>query len=340
MSASSVLLVAASIVAAEGHTATIDAGTGQHLEPGDRGQAYYELIVDGVPKRIDVGPVIVTAVTDTSASLESEAGHTLRAGYRAELRLPVDRIPETQVSVAPPARPAISYPGISRPLRDIPPSPPPTGPAEPIAPDDYPEHTLPAVPVEPDPPEEEAVDEVAEDLDSASKQPAPAPVVAVAPIPVPAAPVRDVVHVSSGTYSVGLDPPEAEFFDQTPRHKVALLGFAIDRRPMEGDAPTGLSFDEAQAHCEEFGLRLPTEQEWEVAAQVPGFVIEPGLFDWTSSWYQAYPGNSRQSEEYGQSSRVLRGIADWSEDTLHSRRFMNPRDRNSKVGFRCLKDSE
>jgi formylglycine-generating enzyme required for sulfatase activity len=160
------------------------------------------------------------------------------------------------------------------------------------------------------------------------------------PKAVRAAPPRELVTVAGGTYSVGLDPAEAEFFDQTPRHPVELAAFAIDRRPVGAPAMTGLSFDQAQAFCEKLGMRLPTESEWEVAAQIEGFVLEPEIFEWTASWYDAYPGNPRREGGYGGSFRVLRGLTDPSLDSVHSRRFMKPTQSNSKVGFRCARDGE
>jgi formylglycine-generating enzyme required for sulfatase activity len=158
--------------------------------------------------------------------------------------------------------------------------------------------------------------------------------------PASPAPTRDVVFISSGPYSVGLDPSAAQFFNQTPRYEVELLGFSIDRLPSGDGRPLGLAFAEAQAHCQGLGFRLPSEEEWEVAAQVPGFEIQPGVFEWTASWYQAYPGNSRAEKEYGASYRVLRGTSDWSDESLYTRRFMEPTESNAQVGFRCLKEIE
>ena len=336
MSATSILLVAASIIAIEGGAATIDAGKSQHLEPGDRGQAFYELIVDGRPTRIEAGPVRVTAVEDRTATVDSESDKPLRPGYRIELRLPVDRMPDTPM-------PNDS----NRPVPDDLKRPAPVQ-AEPVADEaDAPLKRPASVPAEAEADEADAplkrpvsvpVESMADEADARSKRPVPAQADTAAPAP--PAPTRDVVFISSGPYSVGLDPSAAQFFNQTPRHEVELLGFSIDRLPSGDGRPLGLAFAEARAHCQGLGFRLPTEEEWEVAAQVPGFEIQPGVFEWTASWYQAYPGNSRAEKEYGESYRVLRGTSDWSDESLYTRRFMEPTESNAQVGFRCLKGIE
>lgn len=368
MSASSVLLVAASIVAVESGRATIDVGSSQLLEPGDLGQAFYELIVDGAPKRIEAGPVTVMATDETSAIVTSNSGAPLRAGFRVELALPGDRAPMTpgRLAAAPgkppksdieaskPRAPApvVSEPvlagsnepkdpeklPVSRPLREIPPSPPQQEPARPV-PDDYPEHTLPAVPVVPEP-----ADPVPDESDEPDVVPPPVQEPEDEDSPDPE---RGFLEFSTGSFSIGLDPSEAQFFNQTPRHEVELTAFSIDRFPVgeglvpssDADAKTGLAYSEALSYCQRQGLRLPTEQEWEVAAQSPDFVALPGIYEWTSSWYRAYPGNSKREEEYRAGHRVLRGVADGSAESLYVRRFMDPGENNSKVGFRCVRDS-
>lgn len=314
MSATAILLVATSIVAADGGMATIGAGKVQLLEPGDHGQVYYELTVNGEPRRIDVGPFVVATVARDTSSIAAEPHTTLRVGYEVEVRLPISR----QDKRLEPAEPVSDQVPESYPLQTLPPAPAQPEPTKPVS-EVYPQLTLPLVPVEPEPGEEKT-------------EP-------------PAAP-RDVVDISSGHYAIGLDPSKAQFFNQTPRHEVLLNGYAMDRRPVrKGSDPssdstplTGLIMAEAQFHCQELGLRLPTEQEWEVAAQTPGFVAQPGLFEWTASWYQAYPGNSRSDERYGETYRVLRRSSDGSTELLFTRSFMNPQQRNSKVGFRCADD--
>ncbi len=367
MSASSMILVAASIVAIDGGRATIDVGETGLLEVGDRGQAFYQLMVNGSPERIEVGHVTVVDANAESARVVSDSGASLRTGFQVEFRVPESRRGTAEGS-APGSRAGADQPEsspiesetrlaeadepddvqkvpVSRPLRDIPPSPPSQDRPQPV-PDDYPDQTLPAVPVDPDPDESVPADSGEQE----SIDPADTGAAVEDPIEPPdegfesKSDGREMLEIAAGRYPIGLDPAAAQFFNQTPRHDVVLAVFAIDRvavrsrphRPLDDSALTGLGFSEAQTHCQELGLRLPTEQEWEVAAQTPGFETHAGLFEWTSSWYRAYPGNRHPEEAYRSAFRVLRGSENGSRDSVFVRRFMDPGDSHSQVGFRCV----
>ena len=80
MSTGSAILLVAALLSAENGAAQIDQGSLHGLEPGDQGQVFDALIVNGIPKRIDVGPATVSHVAEGSATVGAVSGTVLRVG--------------------------------------------------------------------------------------------------------------------------------------------------------------------------------------------------------------------------------------------------------------------
>jgi formylglycine-generating enzyme required for sulfatase activity len=76
--------------------------------------------------------------------------------------------------------------------------------------------------------------------------------------------------------------------------------------------------------------------------------VSGNVWEWTASWYKAYPGNDKPSESYGERYKTLKG-GSWFDCSFYAcgisapvfnRAFFAKRVKNDSFGFRCAKDAE
>ena len=276
---------------------------------------FYELRVNGEPKRIDADWAEVTTVARSRARLRAPGGAAVRPGFRVEFEIDRERLTPGNTVAA--AREHLGNEEADelarRYLRELEPETrsQPSAPAQ----------SAPAPPVPPEPSTqpapERSASERSQDL-----------------TPVVAMPRVDILRIRGGSYPIGLDldvtpASSAKYYNESPRHDVDIDYFWIDARPARLE---DVDFARAQAVCEARGMRLPTEFEWEIAATHPDFETM-GRLEWTSSWYLPYPGNRHAEEEYGKRFRVVRGPKDSDELRPQERRFSDPEQLG--IGFRC-----
>jgi iron(II)-dependent oxidoreductase len=72
------------------------------------------------------------------------------------------------------------------------------------------------------------------------------------------------------------------------------------------------------------------------------------VYEWTASWYKAYPGNRIENIHYGQKNKILRG-GSWYDclsygcglsSPVYNRSRFNPEIKNKGFGFRCVKSPD
>ncbi len=195
----------------------------------------------------------------------------------------------------------------------------------------------------------------------------------------------ETVLIPAGTYEIGAPAEGFAYDNERPRHAVELSAFEIDRTPVSNAAyivfmeETGaelplywergdggwvlttmggrdpinpahpvlhVSWHQADAFARWAGKRLPSEQEWEAAADRLDAVGR--AWEWTASDFLAYPGFEafpyREYSEvfFGDAYKVLRGGSWATHPSVMRPSFRNwdlPERRQIFSGFRCARDA-
>lgn len=321
---SSALILLATILTVDGNLVRIDKGYTDGVRTGDAGRIYYTLAVgpERVAKRIDVGRVEIREVGVSSAEFIVSPALAVRPGYAVEIEIPRSRFRPT-VEILRLARMHLDAARYEEALGVL-------DTAEQM-------HRMGSE-------GRLASDQIERLRDEVRRRRAEA---------------EAVLEVEAGSYTIGVDLAEARFHNQYPRFRTDVEAFGIDREPISSadylatdpehgpaedlghDFVTGVTLDAAEVYCRRLGKRLPTELEWEIAAQDPRFASGHPLHEWTSSWYLPYPGNDFPDEAYGESFKVLKGGVDAARPRdvgPRLRRFLDPDDSHPNVGFRCARD--
>ncbi len=114
--------------------------------------------------------------------------------------------------------------------------------------------------------------------------------------------------------------------------------------------PWGNKFDIKNANTparwktlEEFGDTTPVGAFTAGVSPYGVFDTSGNVWEWTSSWYNAYPGNKTKSENYGTRYKTLKG-GSWFDCSfykcgisapVYNRAFFAKRTKNDTFGFRC-----
>lgn len=190
------------------------------------------------------------------------------------------------------------------------------------------------------------------------------------------------IHVPAQVYTLGHAGPGFAFDNERQAHPVALAAFSIDAeavswarylpfvqatghpmpphvrwehgawqaqrfgrwQALDLQAPAvHLSAQDAEAWCQWAGRRLPTETEWECAAQQSGFAWGQ-VWEWTASDFAPYPGFEVHpyrdySAPWWHTHRVLRGACAATSAHVIDVRYRNffvPERQDIFAGFRSV----
>ena len=118
--------------------------------------------------------------------------------------------------------------------------------------------------------------------------------------------------------------------------------------------PWGDEFDAEKANTPlrwqlvgSFGDTTPVGSFKEGVSPNGVYDMSGNVWEWTSSWYKAYPGNKVASESYGERYKTLKG-GSWFDCSFYNcgisapvfnRAFFSIRTKNDSFGFRCAKDA-
>lgn len=119
--------------------------------------------------------------------------------------------------------------------------------------------------------------------------------------------------------------------------------------------PWGNEFDVTKANTPlrwqqvgAFGDTTPVGAFKEGASPYGVYDMSGNVWEWTASWYKAYPGNKVASESYGERYKTLKG-GSWFDCSFYNcgvsapvfnRAFFSIRTKNDSFGFRCAKDAK
>ncbi len=110
--------------------------------------------------------------------------------------------------------------------------------------------------------------------------------------------------------------------------------------------PWGNGFDKFKANTRDFGVEMtmPVGSFPEGASPYGVMDMAGNVFEWTDSWYKAYPGSKRVHPDYGERYRVTRGGAWTSRADPYAYtmgRTAQPADyRHRSLGFRCARSAK